>query len=238
MAVVGVDLRYGVWQWWCPQSKTWQRFVGDIYYGVVVPKDPLVQKATLLAGDCRVSFLPVWNFNTLKDTRGFYRPASDVPYITILGWDNTGVTRGKSGRYGIDASYYNLSNTDKFSGVIGTATIEVISVDDPTAVRISGSGSGTYLSVDYLQLSPYVQIVQPQFVSLTDTDNAYHVSITVLVLNPKDIDAESIGLLNSSAVTLFMIRWLSSLLTIHRKRSYWTDTSTSMTVVNRTRTST
>ena len=75
-------------------------------------------------------------------------------------------------------------------------------MDDPTAVRISGSGSGTYLSVDYLQLSPYVQIVQPQFVSLTDTDNAYLVSITVLVLNPKDIGAESIGLLNSSAVTL------------------------------------
>ena len=175
---------------------------GDIYYGVVVPKDPLVQKATLLTGDCRIPFLPVWNFNTLKDTRGFYRPASDVPYITILGWDNTGVTRGKSGRYGIDASYYNLSDTDKFSGVIGTATIEVISVDDPTAVRISGSGSGTYLSVDYLQLSPYVRIVQPQFVSLTDTDNAYLVSITVLVLNPKDIGAKSIGLLNSSAVTL------------------------------------
>ena len=99
VAVVGVDLRYGVWQWWCPQSKTWQTFVGDIYYGVVVPKDPLVQKATLLARDCHVRFLPVWNFNTLKDTRGFYRPASDVPYITILGWDNTGVTRGKSARY-------------------------------------------------------------------------------------------------------------------------------------------
>ena len=202
VAVVGVGLRYGVWQWWCPQSKTWLTFVGDIYYGVVVPKDPLVQKATLLAGDCRVPFLPMWNFNTLKDTRGFYRPASDVPYITILGWNNTGVTRGKSARYGIDASYYNLSDTDEFSGVIGTDTIEVISVDDPTAVRISGSGSGTYLSVDYLQLSPYVQIVQPQFVSLTDTDNAYLVSITVLVLNPKDIGAESIGLLNSSAVTL------------------------------------
>ena len=93
----------------------------------------------------------------------------------------TGVTRGKSGRYGIDASYYNLSDSDEFNGVIGTATIEVISVDDPTAVRILGSGRGTYLSVDYLQLSPYVQIVQPQFVSPTDTDNAYLVSITVLV---------------------------------------------------------
>ena len=34
VAVVGVDLRYRVWQWWCPQSKTWQTFVGDIYYGV------------------------------------------------------------------------------------------------------------------------------------------------------------------------------------------------------------
>ena len=31
VAVVGVDLRHGVWQWWCPQSKTWQTFVGDIY---------------------------------------------------------------------------------------------------------------------------------------------------------------------------------------------------------------
>ena len=49
VAVVGVDLRCGAWQWWCPPSKTWQTFVGDIYYGVVVPKDPLVHKATLLA---------------------------------------------------------------------------------------------------------------------------------------------------------------------------------------------
>ena len=55
---------------------------GGHLLGVVVPKDPLVQKATLLAGDCRVPFL--WNFNTLKDTRGLYKPASDVPYITIL----------------------------------------------------------------------------------------------------------------------------------------------------------
>ena len=45
-------------------------------------------------------------------------------------------------------------------------------------------------------------IVPPQFVSLTGTDNAYLVSITVLVFNPKDIGDESIRLFNSSAVTL------------------------------------
>ena len=202
VAVVGVDLRFGAWQWWCPQSQTWQTFVGDIYYGVVVPKNPLVEKATLLEGDCRIRFLPNLNFNSQKDNRGFYRPLSDQPYISILGWDNTGATRGKSGWYGIDASYYNRSAIDEFSGVVRSAMLEVISVDDPTVVRISGQGNGTYLSVEYTQLSPYTRIVEPQAVSLTDLDNAYLASITVILLNPIDIATESVWLLNSSAVTL------------------------------------
>ena len=88
IAVVDVDRRFGDWLWRCDSTKRYRRFIGGILEnGAVYPASPTSEKATLLAEYCSIKFLPNENFNTKRDTSGAFRPASDEPYITFLGWD-------------------------------------------------------------------------------------------------------------------------------------------------------
>ncbi len=190
IAVVGVDLRYGIWEWRCPESADWNRFIGDFIYGVVVPPLPLPEKATILGGDCLIRFLPDLNFNTLRYTSGDLRPLSDHPYLQIRGWDNTGISQGTSGQYGVDTTYNNDSIINEFSAETYQMIVEVISVNDLTVVRIAADGDGLNYATEYTEEQPYVRIVEPESVSLTDEDHTRLASVTVVVTNTLDPHSE------------------------------------------------
>ena len=194
IAVVGVDLRYGIWEWRCPQSADWNRFIGDFIYGVVVPPLPLPEKATILGGDCLIRFLPDVNFNTLRYTNGDLRPLSDLPYLEIRGWDDTGISQGTSGQYGVDTTYNNDSITNEFSSQTYQMIVEVISVNDLTVVHITAEGDGLDYATEYTEEQLYVRIVEPESVSLTDEDHTHLASITVVVTNTLDPHSELLSL--------------------------------------------
>ena len=194
LAVVGVDLRYGVWQYWCPYSE-WATFIGDLLYGIyVVPPHPQADRATVLSADCRIRFLPNDHFNTLRNIDGYLRPSSDTPYITIRAWDNTGVSEGLTGQYGVDTTYNTDSITNEFSAETEVATVEVISVNDVPVIRIASEGDGTELEVGYTENQPFVRLVEPNSVSLTDIDHAELESVTISVTNTLDGAAEVVKL--------------------------------------------
>ena len=214
IAVVGVDLRNGIWEWSCPQNGVgsgqsgsgsgdfsgyelenygeWQAFIGDIVYGFIIPANPQPERATLLTGNCRVRFLPNIHFNTLRDTNGDLRPSSDTPYLMFIGWDGTGETHGLSGRYGIDTTYNDASDINEFSASTHHASILVTSVNDLPVVAISPQG--TSYTTEFVEDSDYVRIVDPSFVNITDDDHARLDSITVTIVNTIDPGVERIGL--------------------------------------------
>ena len=199
LAVVGVDLRNGTWQYWCPYSD-WETFIGDLLYGMyVVPPLPQVDRATVLSGECRIRFLPNDHFNTLRDINGYLRPSSDTPYITIRAWDNTGVSEGLLGQYGVDTTYNTDSITNEFSSETEIATVEVISVNDVPVIRITTEGSGTEFQVSYTENQHYVRLVEPGAVSVTDIDHAELESVTVSVTNTLDGAAEVVRLVLTNA---------------------------------------
>jgi hypothetical protein len=194
IAVVGVDLRFGIWQYRCPNSD-WETFIGNLLYGMyVVPPLPQIDRATALGGDCRIRFLPDEHFNTLRDINGYLRPSSDTPYITIRAWDNTGISEGRSGQYGVDTTYNTESITNEFSSETETATVEVVSVNDVPVIRIAAEGDGIRLLVNYTENQPFVRLVGPNAVSVTDIDHAELESVTISVINTLDGDAEVIKL--------------------------------------------
>ena len=193
VAVVGVDLRFGIWEWWCSDTQVWEKFIGDLQYGVIVPPTPRVEKATLLAGECRIRFLPNIDFNTFQDTNGDQRPSSDRPFITLRAWDNTGVSEGLVGRYGIDTTYNTNSITNEFSAETENASVEVISVNDLPVLEISSEGDGLSFTTRFTEEQPYVRIVQPDVLSLTDADHARLESLSAVLNNSLDPFAEMIG---------------------------------------------
>ena len=185
IAVRGVDLRYGTWEWKCPDTDTWTKFFGDFLYGVFVPPNPRPEKATLLDGDCSVRFLPNLNFNTLRDTNGDLRPLTDYPYITVVAWDTT---VGSAGEYGVDTTIHNDSIINEYSGEVENVIIEIISVNDHPQVNISQEGV-VYLT-NFTEEQLFVKIVQPVYVSITDADHARLESITIVVSNSNDPTTE------------------------------------------------
>jgi subtilisin-like proprotein convertase family protein len=200
IAVVGVDLRYGIWQYWCPHV-SWTTFIGNLLYGMyVVPPYPQVDRATLLSGDCRVRFLPEPQFNTLRDINGYLRPTSDTPYINIRAWDNTGLSEGLSGQYGVDTTYNTDSITNEFSSETEAATIQIISANDVPVIQISEDGEGIDFQVSFSENQQYVRLVEPDAVSITDIDHSELESVTISVTNTIDGAAEIIRLelLNTS----------------------------------------
>ena len=194
IAVVGVDLRYGVWEWRCPESAFWNEFIGDIIYGVIVPPLPLPEKATILGGDCLIRFLPNLNFNTLRDTSGDLRPLSDLPYLDVRGWDNTGISRGSSGQYGVDTTYSNDSITNEFSSETVKVIVEVTSVNDLAVIRIAARGDGLNYTTEYTEEQPYVRIVEPESVSLVDEDHSRLASLSIVLTNTLDPHSELLSL--------------------------------------------
>ena len=190
VAVVGVDLRFGMWEWRCSDTQDWQVFIGDIIYEVILPATPRVEKATLLSADCHIRFLPNENFNTLRDTNGDLRPETDLPFITIRAWDNTGLTEGYSGTYGVDTTYNNDSITNEFSSETENATIEVFSDNDLPVVRIAFEGDGLLFETQFTEDQSFVRIVEPAAVSLTDADHSRLEFISITVTNALDSGAE------------------------------------------------
>lgn len=135
------------------------------------------------------------NFNTLQDTNGDPRPTSDLPFITLRGWDDTGVSEGLSGRYGVDTTYNNDSITNEFSSETEAATIEIVSVNDLSVFAISSEGDGQTFTTRFTEEQAYVRIVDPDSVLLTDSDHATLESITITVTNPQDPGAEMLAIL-------------------------------------------
>ena len=200
IAVVGVDLRYGEWQYRCSNRSEWAGFIGDFIYGVYLPRYPRVERATLLLSDCRIRFLPNLHFNTLKDLNGDFRPKSDVPFITIKGWDNTGPSAGKSGMYGQDTTYNRDSHLNEFSFETSTATINITSVNDIPLLNISSSDKGVVFRTEFVEDSPFVRVTDPLHVRLVDIDNARLESVTISVVNSLDPDSELIDIVDDSPI--------------------------------------
>ena len=200
IVVVGVDLRYGEWQYWCPNRNEWEVFIGDFILEEYFPLHPTVERATLLLSDCRIRFLPNLHFNTLKDLNGDFRPESDVPFITIRGWDNTGPSADKSGMYGQDTTYNNDSHLNEFSFETSKATISIASVNDIPLLNISSSDKGVVFRTEFVEDSPFVRVTDPPYVRLVDIDNARLESVTISVVNSLDPDSELIDIVDDSPI--------------------------------------
>ena len=212
VAVVGVDVRYGTWQWWCPEETEWNTFIGDIYYGVVLPLHPRVERATLLLSDCRIRFLPSpAHFNTLKYITGETRPRTDTPTIALRAWDNTGVTAGRSGMYAQDTT--EESATNAFSTAIVNATQEVISVNDISVITISSTDEGLVFVTEFVEDAPYTRIVDPSSLTLSDIDHVRLESVTVALNVTLDANSEIIDLIPMPD-TPFSIKVDGSLVTV------------------------
>ena len=194
VAVVGVDLRFGVWQWLCPGG-TWATFIGDVYYGRIIPLNPRVEKATLLGSGCRIRFLPNQQFNTEKDIRGDPRPVTDLPAITIRAWDNTGISAGLSGTYGQDTTYNIDSALNEFSAETSNATIFVSSRNDLSQLQISTTNDGLTFFTEFIEDSPYVSIVDTNAVRITDIDHSRLESVQIVLENPFDASREYIDIM-------------------------------------------
>lgn len=202
IAVRDVDLRYGIWEWKCPDTNVWTKFFGDFLYGVFVPPSPRPEKATLLDGFCSVRFLPDLNFNTLRDTNGDLRPLSDRPFITVVAWDTT---IGSPGTYGIDTTAHNDSIINEYSAEMENVIIEVTSINDLPEVSISEVGA-VYRTA-FTEEQAFVNLVDPVFVSVRDVDHARFESVAVIVINSVDEMAEMVlfdtqALLNDSNIEL------------------------------------
>ncbi|KAI6655001.1 hypothetical protein LOD99_2290 [Oopsacas minuta] len=189
IAVTNVDNRYGKWEWRCDDLQDWQDFIGDIVFGVRTPFYPIPLRATLLAGECTIRFLPNLNFNTEKYTTGLPRPSNDLPYISILAWD---LTTGISGTYGVDTTYHNSSDTNEFSHFPSTAYIHVMSVNDLPSVQISQQGV-TYSTI-FREDGGIVAIVEPAQVFITDADHSTLESIEIILEQVYDDGYENISL--------------------------------------------
>ena len=214
IAVTGVDNRFGSWQYMCPGNSAaanWTTFIGDLQYGVIVPVNPRPEKATLLAGNCRVRFLPVLNFNTLRDLNGDLRPETDIPFIYIRGWDGTGVSAGRSGRYGQDTTYNNRSHLNEFSADTRMATVSVTSIDDHPVLSLQ-TESPLLFQADYVEDSPFVRIVDPIALNLTDEDHSRMEQVTVTIVRIYDPSNETLTLrpLNTSLVMFDAARQLAT----------------------------
>ena len=193
IAVTNIDTTDGKWEWRCDALQEWQDFIGDIVFSVRTPYYPLPIRATLLAGECSIRFLPNLNFNTEKQySTGLPRLSSDIPFISILAWDNTGVTSGKSGFYGIDTTFHNASDTNEFSFYSSIATINVISVNDPPVITISGQGA--VFSTLFREDGGAVPIVEPAQLFITDMDHDTLDSVAIVLEQVYDSGYETISL--------------------------------------------
>ena len=199
IAVINIDNRNGKWEWKCDESQSWQDFIGDIVFGVRTPTYPIPLRATLLAGDCSVRFLPFLNFNTenLYST-GLPRPQTDIPFISILAWDNTGLTSGRSGSYGVDTTYNNASITNEFSSMSSKATINVTSVNDIAQVQISQDGL-TFMTI-FKEDGGAIVVVEPSHVFITDADHQTLESVTVELERVYDTDFETLSLTGNPGI--------------------------------------
>ena len=203
VAVIGVDPTHGVWEWNCPGSSSgWNEFVGDVAYGIRVLRYPRADRATLLLGSCRIRFLPDMHYNTELDVTGNGRHRSEIPYIRILGWDNTGETRGGVGRYAVDTTRNNDSVTNEFSAHAQNAYIEVASVNDQVRVVVSSEGDGQVFRGQFIEEVDLVRIVDPPSVAIVDLDHATLVSVSAILMETFDPGMEMILLANSSNVRI------------------------------------
>ena len=181
LVVVGVDDRYGMWQYTCdpPIQGRWMTFIGGMYYGEVIPRLPLPEKATLLLSSCWIRFLPQPHFNTEFDTDGYRRPPTDIPYIVVHGWDNTGLTAGRSGTYGNDATYAADSHMNEFSNNSERVMIEVISINDIPILYLTNATKASFKNV-YIEDGLPVAAVGAKL-TLIDNDHARLRDVTITI---------------------------------------------------------
>ncbi|KAI8492147.1 hypothetical protein Bbelb_300440, partial [Branchiostoma belcheri] len=178
IAVVGADTRYGAWQWCCQcENATWQDLIGGMYYGYVVPPDPLPEKATLLSASCRIRFLPDADFNTELDAQGSPRDVGDRPYVTLKAWDNTGDTAGMVGQFGVDTTACSNVYTCEFSVQAVNATMEVLSVNDPPEIAVPSG-----YSLDFVEDGDPISLLPDGF-DVLDRDGVDLNKVTISLQN-------------------------------------------------------
>ncbi|XP_066301844.1 uncharacterized protein [Branchiostoma lanceolatum] len=178
IAVAGADTRYGAWQWCCQcDNATWQDMIGGMYYGFIVPPDPLPEKATLLSASCRIRFLPEADFNTELDAQGSPRDPSDRPYLTIKAWDNTGTTAGMTAQFGVDSTACSNVYTCEFSAEAVNATIDVMSVNDPPEITLPAG-----YSLDFVEDGDSVSLLPDSF-DVLDKDGVDLKKVTISLQN-------------------------------------------------------
>ncbi|XP_078572181.1 uncharacterized protein LOC144859411 [Branchiostoma floridae x Branchiostoma japonicum] len=178
IAVVGTDTRYGAWQWCCEcHNATWQGMIGGMYYGFVVPPDPLPEKATLLSASCRIRFRPEADFNTEIDAQGLPRDTSDRPYVSIKAWDNTGTTTGMTAQFGVDTTVCSNVYTCEFSVEAVNATIDVLSVNDPPEISLPSE-----YSLDFVEDGDPISLLPDSF-NVLDRDEVDLKKMTISLQN-------------------------------------------------------
>lgn len=186
LAVIEVDNRFGEWQYTCdnPINNAWAPFIGDMYYGVRVPLLPRPEKATLLLYSCWIRFVHDPFFNTERDTDGCERPSTDTPFIVAHGWDNTGLTAGRNGTFGNDATYANDSDTNEYSATSERIFISVISENNPPMLALGSPTELEYEAV-YIEDQLPVRIVGEEL-TLIDSDHARLRDVTVTIYGSFD----------------------------------------------------
>ena len=186
VAVTRVDNANGVFQYTCNRTAIlqWSNFIGDLVYGQFVPPLPLRSRSTLLAGYCRIRFLPNENFNTVYDVMHMPRPVADRPTVGLLAWDRTGATAGFDTRYGVDATATGPCVTGPFSCVERTMSVHIRTVNDIPVLMLNSTADN--YEATYVEDTLGAAVVTAEM-SLIDVDHALLQSVTLIVHNATEL---------------------------------------------------
>ncbi|XP_002741598.1 uncharacterized protein LOC100369441 [Saccoglossus kowalevskii] len=203
VAVIGVDNRYGIWQWTCSSSmdREWHDLIGDIMYGKIVPETPIPEKATLLSADCSIRFQPQDDFNSEGNTEIDLGAKHAMPYVTLLAWDNTGDTNGKSGCHGQDTTHNTENDINEFSSDAYNFSILVEATNDPPSLKLGNSDAGNF-KTHFIEDGDRVHIVDVTFVNIVDVDDIFMKNMTIRINNVIDGAGEILELQSSNIVSM------------------------------------
>uniref|UniRef100_UPI00358E3AC8 uncharacterized protein n=1 Tax=Myxine glutinosa TaxID=7769 RepID=UPI00358E3AC8 len=133
VAIVAMENKGGTWQFTCDSS----RDQGSRHWTSITSVS--FASAILLVENCILRFAPAPLFNTEKDLNGRTRSLVEKPWLGLLAWDNTGLTRSRSGQKGVNIIHFNTSKHTEFGKHIVKAYIEVRSVNNEPVIILSQS---------------------------------------------------------------------------------------------------
>lgn len=160
VAVIGVDNSNGVWQFSINNGSSWA--------GLTVAAN----SATLLNPQARIRYIP--------DT-DYFGTAGNV---TFRAWDQTA---GVNGQNGVDVTVNG--GITPFSLITETASLSILSVNDPPFLDLNGHGGGTSFFATFNEDGPAVVIVDTDL-SIVDVDHTTMFSASAAITNLTDGTAE------------------------------------------------